>query len=375
MKIGLLGCGTIGYGVYELIASKRYPSSSNLELVKALVKTPEEITMSFMTNDPDEILENDEIETVVEVMGGIHPAYEFISRAMKKGKNIVTANKAVVAAYFDEFVDLAMDNHVKFRYEASVGGGIPWINSLRQAQRIDNITSVSGIMNGTTNYILSTMEAEGIDFDICLKNAQQKGYAEANPAADIDGIDIRNKLAISSSLAFSSYIKGDVIPTKGIRDISIKDIEYFTSIGKSVRLYADARLENGSFACRIEPALFDGTSPEASVYMNNNIFTLYGETIGELKFIGQGAGRYPTAYNVMQDCVDVMKGIGFYSAYGEKVAANNAVLKQYYVRGGSVAEDLVAEQWGEGVLTKPVSVSAMHAWLKENSAAFIAALA
>ena len=192
-------------------------------------------------------------------------------------------------------------------------------------------------MNGTTNYILSTMEAEGIDFDICLKSAQQKGYAEANPAADIDGIDIRNKLAISSSLAFSSYIKGDVIPTKGIRDISIKDIEYFTSIGKSVRLYADARLENGSFACRIEPALFDGTSPEASVYMNNNIFTLYGETIGELKFIGQGAGRYPTANAIVQDILDIIAGDRYFGReiFSEHPTCNNEILKgKYYVRMG-----------------------------------------
>ena len=306
MKIGLLGCGVIGYGVYDIINNSEFAFSKDLKVVKALVKTPEEITMDFMTNDVDSIIANDEIDTVVEVMGGIHPAYEFITTAMKNGKNVVTANKAVVAAHYEEFVTLAAQNGVAFKYEASVGGGIPWIKALRQAMRIDQITRIGGIMNGTTNYILSTMEAEHIGFDTCLKDAQQKGYAEANPSADIDGIDIRNKLVISSSLAYSNYTPMENVPTLGIRNITLEDLDYFASIGKSVRMYADSLMSGDKYACRIEPTLFDKNTAEAATLSNNNIFSLNGKTIGELKFIGQGAGRYPTANAIVQDIIDIL---------------------------------------------------------------------
>lgn len=344
MKIGLLGCGVIGYGVYDIINNSEFAFSKDLEVVKALVKTPEEITMDFMTNDVDSIIANKEIDTVVEVMGGIHPAYEFITAAIKNGKNIVTANKAVVAAYYPEFIKLAAQNGVSFKYEASVGGGIPWIKALRQAMRVDSITRIGGIMNGTTNYILSTMEAEHIGFDTCLKDAQQKGYAEANPSADIDGIDVRNKLLISSSLAYSTYVPFENIPTLGIRSITLEDLDYFASIGKSVKLYADSLQSNGKYACRIEPTLFDKNTAEAATLSNFNIFSLNGGTIGELKFIGQGAGRYPTANAIVQDIIDILtneQSMVSESFSAELTYDEDLLTGSYYVRAPKGAEQSV----------------------------------
>ncbi len=383
MKIGLLGCGVIGYGVYDIINNSEFAFSKDLEVVKALVKTPEEITMDFMTNDVDSIIANKDIDTVVEVMGGIHPAYEFITTAIKNGKNIVTANKAVVAAHYEEFVKLAKENGVSFKYEASVGGGIPWIKALRQAMRIDSITRIGGIMNGTTNYILSTMEAEHIDFDVCLRSAQQKGYAEANPSADIDGIDVRNKLVISSSLAYSNYTPAENIPTMGIRNIALEDLDYFASIGKSVRLYADSVRSGGKYACRIEPTLFDKSTAEAATLSNNNIFSLNGGTIGELKFIGQGAGRYPTANAIVQDIIDILTDD--HSMVNESFCANltydeDLLVGSYYVRAPKDDALLTALapfcpteiKGSKAYLVKDIPSAKLHNALKDIDGVFFA---
>lgn len=386
MRIGLLGCGVIGYGVYDIINNGDFAFCKDLEVVKALVKTPEEITMDFMTNDVDSIIANDEIDTVVEVMGGIHPAYEFITTAMKNGKNVVTANKAVVAAHYEEFVTLAAEHGVSFKYEASVGGGIPWIKALRQAMRIDQITSIGGIMNGTTNYILSTMEAEHIDFDVCLHDAQQKGYAEANPSADIDGIDVRNKLLISSSLAYSVCVPFENIPTMGIRSITLDDLDYFASIGKSIRLYADSLRSGNKYACRIEPTLFDKNTAQAATLSNFNIFSLNGATIGELKFIGQGAGRYPTANAIVQDIIDILtddRSMLSESFTSELTYDEELLVGSYYVRAPKGAEQSVlsalepfrpeAIEGASGAFTvKEVATARLHSALKDISGVFFA---
>ena len=305
MKIGLLGCGIVGSGVYDIITQNMSPMVVDFEVLKALVKTPEEIIRPDMTNNVDDIFANDEIDTVVEAMGGIHPAYEFITRALKAGKNVVTANKAVVAKYLNEFTTLAKENGVKFMYEASVGGGVPWIKSLRQAMRIDEITHIGGIFNGTTNLILSEMEEKGLSFDECLKTAQKMGYAEADPTADIDGIDVRNKLIISTSIACGKQVLAEEIMTFGIRSIKECDLAYFKTLNKHIRLYAEAVIEDGKYCCRIEPRLFNVDEPEAGIKLNYNICSLYGKTIGTLKYIGQGAGKFPTANAMVQDLLDI----------------------------------------------------------------------
>lgn len=305
MRIGLLGCGIVGSGVYDIITDKMSPMVKNFEIAKVLVKTPEEITKPEMTNNAEEIFSDKTIDTVVEAMGGIHPAYEFITRALNSQKNVVTANKAVVAKYIDEFTALAKANNVVFLYEASVGGGVPWIKALRQAMRIDEVTHISGVFNGTTNLILSEMEEKGLSFDECLNTARRMGYAEADPTADIDGIDVRNKLIISTSLAVQKKVLAEEIMTYGIRGVAECDFEYFKSLNKHLRLFAESVIDEGMYCCRIEPTLFDVDAPEAGIKLNYNICSLYGRTIGTLKYIGQGAGKFPTANAIVQDLIDI----------------------------------------------------------------------
>lgn len=335
MKIGLLGCGIVGSGVYDIITQKMSPMVKDFSIGKVLVKTPEEIIRPDMTNSVDEIFADTSIDTIVEAMGGIHPAYEFITKALNSGKNVVTANKAVVAKYINEFTELAKKNGVKFMYEASVGGGVPWIKSLRQAMRIDEITHIAGVFNGTTNLILSEMEEKGLSFAECLKTAQKMGYAEADPTADIDGIDVRNKLIISTSIAVGKQVLAEEIMTYGIRSVSECDLKYFASINKHIRLYAEAIIEDGKYCCRIEPALFNQDEPESGIKLNYNICSLYGKTIGNLKYIGQGAGKFPTANAMVQDLIDIdlkNDGLTELSFNGNAECNMNALKGSYYVR-------------------------------------------
>ncbi len=365
MKIGLLGCGIVGSGVYDIITQKMSPLVKDFEVKKVLVKTPAEIIRPDMTNNVEDIFANKDIDTVVEAMGGIHPAYEFITRALSAGKNVVTANKAVVARYLTEFTELAKKNNVKFMYEASVGGGVPWIKSLRQAMRIDEITRIGGVFNGTTNLILSEMEEKGLSFAECLRTAQKMGYAEADPTADIDGIDVRNKLIISTSLATGKQVLAEEIMTAGIRSISECDLEYFKKLNKHVRLYAEAVISDSKYCCRIEPVLFNQDEPESGIKLNYNICSLEGKTIGTLKFIGQGAGKFPTANAMVQDLIDIAEGNTALPEIGldkDAEADMSALSGVYYVRYSEAAAEKIEKAF-EGILTAPVEVKGAKAFV------------
>lgn len=368
MKIGLLGCGIVGSGVYDIITDKMSPMVENFEIAKVLVKTPEEIIRQNMTNNADEIFSDPTIDTIVEAMGGIHPAYEFITKALSAGKNVVTANKAVVAKYIDEFTELAKANNAAFLYEASVGGGVPWIRSLRQAMRIDEITHISGVFNGTTNLILSEMEEKGLSFAECLKTAQKMGYAEADPTADIDGIDVRNKLIISTSLAVGKKVLAEDIMTYGIRSVAECDFEYFSSINKSLRLFAEAVIEDGKYCCRIEPALFDSDEPEAGIKLNYNICSLYGKTIGTLKYIGQGAGKFPTANAIVQDLIDIdMKNTSLpeITFNGHAECAMNLLEGRYYIRYADDVAQRIENAFSD-IKVSSVAVNGARAFVTEQ---------
>lgn len=365
MRIGLLGCGIVGSGVYDIITEDLSPLVKDFEIAKALVKTPEEIVRPDMTNNADDIFLDDSIDTVVEAMGGIHPAYEFITRALASGKNVVTANKAVVAKYLNEFTELAKANGVKFMYEASVGGGVPWIKSLRQAMRIDEVTHIGGIFNGTTNLILSEMEEKDLGFDECVRTAQKMGYAEADPTVDIDGIDVRNKLIISTSIAVGKQVLAEEIMTYGIRTISECDLEYFKRLGKNIRLYAEAVIEDGKYCCRIEPCLFDRDEPEAGIKLNYNICSLYGKTIGTLKYIGQGAGKFPTANAIVQDLLDIDRkndALPELDFNGNATCDMSKLEGSYYVRYDSTAAAQV-EKVFEDIDVTSVEVSGAKAFV------------
>ena len=241
---------------------------------------------------------------------------------MENGKNVVTSNKALVCSFYDELLPLAKEKGVSFRSTAAVGGGIGWLSELERARRVQKIQEVSGIMNGTCNYILDNMTRQGLPYADVLKQAQQLGYAEANPSTDVDGIDTWHKVILSSNIAFGVTVDRDTVPVAGIRNIQAQDVENFKAHDLVCKLIATGKRTEKGCSIFVQPTLVKSGDLEAAVPMNYNLITFVGETSDRMSFYGQGAGRYPTAYNVVQDLVDVLEGKGFYAPYGEKVAAD-----------------------------------------------------
>ena len=370
MKIGLLGFGVVGRGVYDIVADRDDINVSKVLCLENITLPDAQVTKNFQ-----DILEDDTIDTVVEAMGGLHPAYDFVRAAMEAGKNIVTSNKALVAAFYDELIPLAQEKGLKFRCTAAVGGGIGWLSEVERACRVQKINRVGGIMNGTCNYILDSMTRLGLDYGEALKQAQALGYAEANPSTDVDGIDTWHKVILSSNIAFGVSLEKESVPVAGISAIKAEDVENFKAHGLVCKLISTGIRTEGGFSAWVHPTLVAQTEPEANVPSNYNLITLVGQWSDRMSFYGQGAGRYPTAYNVVQDCEDLLRGKGFYTPYGGKVTACNDAKLRFYVRGGSDLPAAVAEAWGNAVITEPVRVDTIHGWLKKNPGAFIAALA
>ena len=368
MRVGLLGFGVVGRGVYDIVADR-----NDIEVVKVCCLEDVTLPDAVVTKNFKDILEDETIDTVVEAMGGVHPAYEFVRAAMEAGKHIVTSNKALVTSCYDELLPLAKEKGLMFRCTAAVGGGIGWISELERARRVQKICQVGGIMNGTCNYILDNMTRKGLDYNIVLKEAQALGYAEANPSTDVDGIDTWHKVILSSNIAFGVSVNRDQVPVAGISKISAADVDAFKAHGYTCKLISTGKCADGKYSIYVHPTLVKSDALEANVPMNYNLITLVGETSGRMSFYGQGAGRYPTAYNVVQDLADLLEGDGFYSPYGPKADVDNSETLTWYVRGNW--NGAVAETWGDAVITEPVSVNEMHAWRLENPDAFIAAFA
>ena len=372
MRIGLLGFGVVGRGVYDLTAEREDMTVAKVVCLEDVTLPDAQVTKNFQ-----DVLEDDSIDTVIEAMGGLHPAYEFVKASIEAGKHIVTSNKALVATFYDELIPLAKAKGVCFRCTAAVGGGIGWLSELERARRMQTIEKVGGIMNGTCNYILDSMTRLGLTYADALSQAQALGYAEANPTTDVEGIDTWHKVILSSNIGFGISLDTATVPVAGISKIKASDVENFTAHGLVCKLISTGKRTNDGFSVYVQPTLVKLGEPESAVPANYNLITLVGSASGRMSFYGQGAGRYPTAYNVVQDCADVLSGKGFYSPYGEKVAAKNTEELSYYVSGATdswLAEN-TTENWGDAVITKPVSVEAMHAWRKENPNAFIAAFA
>jgi len=368
MRIGLLGFGVVGRGVYDIVADK-----PDIEVVKVCCLEDVTLPDAEVTKDFKRILEDDTIDTVVEAMGGLHPAYEFVRASMEAGKHIVTSNKALVATFYDDLLPMAKEKGLKFRCTAAVGGGIGWLSEVERSRRVQTIHQVGGIMNGTCNYILDNMTRKGLDYNVVLKEAQALGYAEANPSTDVDGIDTWHKVILSSNIAFGVTVNRDQVPVAGISKISAADVENFTAHGLTCKLISTGKYVDGKYSVYVQPTLVKNGSLEAAVPMNYNLITLIGETSGRMSFYGQGAGRYPTAYNVVQDLVDLLEDKGFYSTYGETVDVDNSECLTWYVRGSWNGD--VTDTWGDAVITGPVSVADMHAWRQNHPDAFIAAFA
>jgi len=315
-KIAVLGYGTVGSGVVEVLETnkdsitKRAGREIEVKSVLDLRDFPGDPIQEKIVHDVDVIINDPEIEVVVEVMGGVEPAFTFVKRALEAGKSVCTSNKALVAAHGPELLEMAKKRNLNFMFEASVGGGIPIIRPLNQSLTADEITKITGILNGTTNYILTKMDKEGSTYEETLKEAQELGYAERNPEADVEGFDACRKIAILTSLAYGSTVKFEEIRTEGIIKITTKDFKYAEKLGYVVKLLATSCKENDKVYAITAPFMINSTHPLYNVNDVLNGIYIHGNVIGNVMFFGAGAGKLPTASAVVADVVDCVKHKG-----------------------------------------------------------------
>ena len=319
IKAALLGAGTVGGGVYKLVERRaaEMPDKVGAELkitkvlVKNLQKKREGIPSEVLTDDWEGIIHDPEISIVIELMGGVELARTYILQALEAGKNVVTANKDLLAEHGQELMEAAERNHCDLCFEAAVGGGIPIIRPLKECLAGNEITEVMGIVNGTTNYILTKMTQEGWDFDDALKEAQRLGFAEADPTADVEGLDAGRKMAILASIAFHSRVTFKDVDVKGITKITAKDIQYAKEFGYTLKLLGVARNEEGKMEVGVSPMMIPSTHPLANVNDSFNAVFVHGDAVDDAMFQGRGAGEFPTASAVVGDLISVARDMQY----------------------------------------------------------------
>ena len=362
IKIALLGLGNVGRGVWMILNSNKEEVSKRcgyeVEIAKVLVRNKNkkravEIPDDIITTDFDEILNDDSIKIVVEVMGGMEPARDYMLKCMDKKKHIVTANKMLLATGGDELFQKADEMGIMFQYEASVAGGIPIIKGIDESLTANKIETLYGIVNGTTNYILSKMETEGAAFDDVLKEAQEKGYAEADPTSDIESYDAQYKLAILASLAFGTKIDVNNVYREGITKIEAIDMKYASEFKMAIKLLAIAKETDGQVELRVHPTMIPKKHPLANVYDSYNAVFIKGNAVGDLMFYGRGAGDLPTGSAVVSDIVSIVRS-NVNTQNENPVVKNNlwkreikdigTVESKYYVRATVLDEPGVLSQ-------------------------------
>lgn len=315
INVSVLGYGTVGSGVVEVLhtnsesIAKKVGDTLNVKHILDLRDFPGDPFEEKIVHDFDEIVKDDEVKIVVETMGGVKPAYDFVKACLEAGKNVCTSNKELVAKHGAELLAIAKEKSVNFFFEASVGGGIPIIRPLNECVTGDVIEEISGILNGTTNYILSKMSSEGSDFDTVLKDAQDKGYAERNPEADVEGYDACRKIAILTSLAYGKQVDYEDIYTEGITKITDVDIKYAKALGASIKIFGSSKNVDGKVYAKVAPVMINAAHP---LYMVNDVFNgifVKGNMVGDLMFYGSGAGKLPTASAVVGDVVAAAKNL------------------------------------------------------------------
>lgn len=340
MKIALLGFGTVGRGTYEILENKKENIKNTIgeyivveKILKRDLDFKTSIDKSLFTSDFNEILNNDEISLVAEMTGDIKSSYEYIKKALKAKKHVVTANKAVVSMYYEEFLDLASENGVNFLYESSVAGSIPIIEPLKKQVIINDILKVRGILNGTSNYILYKMTNENLSYSEVLKEAQEKGYAESDPTDDVEGYDALRKLRILSTISFKSTIKNEDIKSYGINSISKVDVEYLKNKNKKIKLIAESNTSENKYMSIVEPVVLDNDDALANIDNAVNSVEISGENYSTLTFIGEGAGSLPTGNAVVTDIIDALTNNNYNVIINKKLLNNNEDFKAvYYLR-------------------------------------------
>ncbi|SBO18038.1 homoserine dehydrogenase [Carnobacterium divergens] len=348
IQVGMLGFGTVGSGVIRILkdhnAKIRQVTGEEISVKKVLVRDIEknrgEISEGIqLTTNEDEVLADPEIDVILEVMGSIDSAKMYITKALKAGKHVVTANKDLIALHGNELVALAKENQCDLYYEASVAGGIPILRTIVDSLASDNIQQVMGIVNGTTNFMLTKMTNEHQSYEEALKEAQELGFAESDPTNDVDGIDAARKMVILTRLAFGMNVELDQIETKGIRNLKSVDIETARKLGYRIKLIGTAEENNGGVSVSVGPILVPEAHPLASVQNENNAVFVVGSAVGETMFYGPGAGELPTATSVVSDLITVAKNIrlgttgNVFSSYQHetKLMTDDEILSKYYL--------------------------------------------
>ena len=381
MKVAVLGYGTVGVGVYEMLKK-----AEGLEAGPVLVR-PGKKDADFKVCDLNEIIADPSVDAVAEVMGGVEPAFSYAMAAIRAGKHFVTSNKALVAARGVELFHAANEQGVAFLFSAACGGGVPFLHNLARAVKTDEILSVGGILNGTTNFMLDQMQSSGMDYADALKQAQQLGYAEADPTADVTGLDALRKIMLACAVAWG-VLPQEGLLNEGIDSLSAADVADFMARGRTCRLIASGcRAADGRIAAYVEPVLLSAGEAECAVLKNFNLARYEGKNAGSIAMIGQGAGRWPTASAVLRDLSGIAEGeTAMFPANVCNGAADNAAeCHAYYVRlpsacrGRLPAAEVLSDT--DGVLrliTGKMSVAAMHAAAKalraEGCGVFFAAL-
>ncbi|WP_200792757.1 homoserine dehydrogenase [Caldanaerobius fijiensis] len=349
MNIGILGLGTVGSGIIRIfnenseLIKKRIGDKINVKkvLVRDLHKNRDvEIDKNLLTTNPDDVLQDPEIDIVVEVIGGINPALDFVLKAIENKKHVVTANKEMMAKEGWEILTLARKKGVDVYYEASVAGGIPIIRPMKESLTANKIEEILGIINGTTNYILTKMAKEGKEYEDALREAQNLGYAEADPTSDVEGYDARYKLAILATLAFGTKVNVMDIYTEGITRVTKTDIKYAEELGYAIKLLAIGRQRKDGLELRVHPAFIEKNHPLAQVNDVFNGIFIKGNAIGEIMLYGRGAGQMPTASAVVADIIDIIRNIKagtvnrVVSEYDDYIPVidMNSIVSRYYIR-------------------------------------------
>ena len=365
MQIALLGFGVVGSNTYRYLKGLE-----DISISKIYSRSYKEEMEELYCESFEEILEDTSISLVVELMGGVDFAYECVKAALEQGKHVVTANKTMLSVHLEELLNIARENKVILSFSTAVGGGIPWLKNLIRAGKINEIEEVRGIFNGTTNYILSAMAEEKLDFPELLKIAQEEGYAEADPTADIDGLDIRSKLCLSTSLAFKALVRAEDIPTMGIRHISKVDIEVFEKMDRLCKLMGyGENLGNNRVNAYIEPTLLSSLDMEYAVSRANNIISYRGEQVGNQSYVGAGAGGPQTAFGVIRDIMEIAEGKSEFEnlTCSGQLEVVNQVEHSYYLRTkGDLAGIKIRQVIADGIyITDKLSVKEIHSLYRE----------
>jgi homoserine dehydrogenase len=379
INIAVLGYGTVGSGVVEVIRTnqelinKRAGQDINIKYVLDLRDFPGDPVESILVHDYDVILKDEDVKVVVEVMGGVNPAYNFVKSALLAGKSVCTSNKELVAKHGAELLEIAKNNNINFFFEASVGGGIPIIRPLIQSITADDIMEISGILNGTTNFILTKMDKEGSGFDDVLKEAQDLGYAERNPAADVEGFDACRKIAILSSLACGAQVDFEDIYTEGITKITDVDFKYAKKLDVSIKLIGSSKKVDGGYCAMVAPKMLSNEHPLAGVNGVMNAIFVKGNVLGDVMFYGAGAGKLPTASAVVSDVVEAVKYIDsnvvtIWDTNKATLVKAEEVASRFFVRiSGDASERLaeVTKAFGKGEVVTVDGVTGEFAYVTE----------